>query len=38
MTKSKTKQWLWFIGLWCLGLLAVGMISLVIKGIFALGQ
>lgn len=36
--KTKTKQWLWFIGLWCLGFLAVGLISLLIKGIFSLAQ
>lgn len=36
--KQNTKQWLWFIALWCLGLLTVGLISLMIKGIVALGQ
>jgi len=33
---TKTRQWLWFIGLWCLGFMAVALISLAIKGIFSL--
>lgn len=36
-TKSRLRQWAWFIGLWLAGFFTLGAISLVIRAIMNIG-